>query len=93
MFGDREFIHADLVAFGQIGIKIILACPTAGRRDLAVGCGRRTQGEFNNFFIQDGQYAWQAETHRTGLMIGLSTEPGGAATKYFGLRQHLCVHF
>jgi len=54
VFGDGEFIHADLVAFGQIGIEIILARPAAGRCDLAVGCGRGTQGKFNNFFIEDG---------------------------------------
>ena len=93
VFGDRQFVHADLIAFGQVGVEIILAGPAAGRRNRAVRGEGGPEREFYDLLVEDRQHAGQSQTHRAGMPIGVGTEARRTTAEDFRLGQKLGVHF
>ena len=84
---------ANLVAFGQIGVKVIFARKHTSGRDFGIN----RQAEFNRAFyclaVQHWQHAWQGDTHLTGLGVGRSAILRGRAAENFSIRFQLRVGF
>jgi hypothetical protein len=83
VLSDRQLIHADLIAFGQVWIKITLARPAARVGDLAVSGDGGANSELDDATIDDRQDAGKAGAHGAGVMVGGHAKFGRTATKIF----------
>lgn len=82
---DRLVILRDLIRFGRIGVKIVLAVELADIADGAVqrhGCFHRV---FHRLAVQHRQHAGMTKTDGTGVRIGRSAKFCGAAAKILDL--------
>ena len=68
--GQRVFVLRDLVAFGQIGVKIVLAREQAGARHAAFQPQRHAQRVFHRLAVDHRQHAGHAGAHRANGRVG-----------------------
>jgi hypothetical protein len=91
VFGYGGGILGNLVAFGQIRVKIIFPVKPAFFGNGAV-CGQsRLNGESDRFLVQYRQHPGHTRAHRAGIGIRGIAESGGAGTENFGLGFELGV--
>ena len=85
VFGYRQMILGNLVALGQVGVKIIF--PAEGR--FQVDPGFQSQGQLDGhpdcLPVDDRQAARQAQADRTGEGVRLLSEFSAAATEELSL--------
>ena len=74
--GDGQFILGDLVAFGQVRVKVVFAREPAFRLNGAMGCQGHFDGVVHHLFIEHRQYAGHSQAHRTGVGVRGGTEGG-----------------
>ena len=92
-FDYGQFVLADLVALGQVGIKIILAGEYRATVYLAVHGQPETDRALNRALVQYRQHAGQRDIDRARLRIRTRAECGGTARKYLGARRQLRMRF
>ena len=90
---DRELVLADLIAFRQIGIKVIFSRQTARASDFTVRRKSRPNREFHRFLVQNRQDAREPHAHRTSVLVRGLAELGRAAAEDFRFGQELGVNF
>jgi hypothetical protein len=90
---DRQFVLADLIALGQIGIKIILA----GKHRAAGDFGADSQAEHrrhaHRLLVQHRQHPRHPQIDGASLRIRLSTVSGGRPGENLALGGELGVDF
>ncbi len=91
--GERQFVHGNLVALGQIGIEVIFARKPRSFLDLQIERQRSAQGQLQGAFIEDGQGAGKAQADRASVRIRRIAEARGAAAEDFGGGFELHVDF
>jgi hypothetical protein len=82
---DGKFKLSDLVPFGQIGVKVILAIESAYGLNFGPDGTPKAKGESNRFPVQDRQRSGQASAYGTGKSVGGATKGGRAGAKKFAL--------
>src|SRR5262249_10614749 len=92
-FGHWLIVLRNLVALGQVGVKVVLAGEPGKGAHLAVQRKRAANGQFDGHTVQDRQRARQSEANRADVGIGRRAETGGASAKDFGSGSQLHVHF
>src|SRR3974377_1094893 len=90
---ERQFELRNLVAFGKIGIKIVLAGKTGVFVDGAVEGQSGTHAQFHDALIQDWQSTGQPQTYWTNVGIWCIAKAIGATAKNLGLGKELRVNF
>ncbi len=90
---DRQFVLADLVAFRQVGIEVVLAREHRARRHARVRGQPEFRGHAHHLGIQHRQHAGQPEVDRAGLRIRLRAIAGGGAGEDLALCGELGVYF
>jgi hypothetical protein len=90
---DGRFILADLIAFWQVGIKVVLAREDRAGRDLAADREPELDRADHRFAIQHRQHAGQRDIDGAGLAVGLRPEGGRGAGKDLRFRQQLDMGF
>jgi N-acetyl-alpha-D-glucosaminyl L-malate synthase BshA len=93
MLGQRLLVLRDLVALGQVGIKVILAREAGNRTHPAVQRQRRLDGQFDGRTIQHRQRPRQTQADRANVAVRLRAEAGGAAAEDLGRGGQLDVYF
>src|SRR5690348_8646169 len=88
-----QFKLRDLIAFGQIRIKVIFARKTRALLHLAMQRQSGFYGEIQRVPVEHRQSAGQAEAYRADILIGGIAETRGAGAKGFRQRSELDVHF
>ena len=92
-FHNRVIHLADLIAFWQVGVKIVFAVKNIGLID----GGFQSQAQFDAFFnhrtVHHGQSARHGQVHHRSVGIGIGTKRSGCAAENFRLRVHLDVDF
>ena len=92
---EGQFILRDLIALGQIGVKVVLASEDAGVVDLALQGECHAQCKLNGALVDDRQHARHTRANRADCHIWLGS--GGidhrASAKHLGARRHLSVNF
>ena len=78
---DRNLILANLVAFGQVGVKIVFARKNALGRDVRANSQAEFDGALHCALVHDRQRARQGQVYGAGLGIGLVTERGAGAAE------------
>ena len=91
--GQRQLVHGNLVALGQVGVEIIFAREAGALLHVAVERERGPQGEFERFLVQHRESAGQAEAHGAGVGIGSIAEVCGAGAEGLGHGLELRVDF
>ena len=90
---NRQVQLADLVAFGQVGIEIVLAI----KHVFLVDLGIQRQAELNRFFhhfaVHHRQRAGQRAFHHASMRVRLGAEGGTRAAENFGFGVELDVDF
>ena len=72
--GDGQLVLRDLVALGQVGVKVVFAGEAAFRFDGAVGCQGHFDGVVHHLSVQHRQHAGHSQAHRTGVAVGGGAE-------------------
>ena len=90
---DRQFVLADLVALGQVGIEIILAGEHRARRDPRADREPEHHRHAHRLAVEHRQHARVAEVDQVGLRIGRRTKGGGRARENLRARRQLRVDF
>ncbi len=67
----RHVVLRDLVAFGQVGIKVVLAVEEGDRLDLGVHGCRQQDAFFDHRFVQHRQHARQTGADRADIGVRL----------------------
>ena len=93
--GQGLLILGDLVAFGQVGVEVVLAGKDADRRDLALQRQRHAQAVLDRLLVEHRQRARHARAHRAdgGVGRGLGGVHQRAGAEHLGLRLKLGVDF
>ena len=91
--GQRLVVLRDLVALGQVGIEIILACKNRSLVDAALQRHRRQRGELHDLLVEHGQRARHAKADWADIRIWWRPKPRGTRAKNLGCRQELNVDF
>ncbi len=89
---DRNFILADLVAFGQIRIEIVFSGENGNGID---GCPDREAKSGRHqcrLAIHHGEYPGQTDIHGTGLGVGRRAIGGRGPREDLALSHQLCVN-
>ena len=81
----------DLVAFGQVRVKVVLACKNRFRSDLRINGQTKADRTFDSLPVEYRQHAGKGEIDGAGLGIGLGAEGGGSAGEYLRDCRQLCV--
>jgi len=89
----RIGVLRNLVALGQVGIKVIFPCKDVLRIDGAVRRERHLHGVFHDFLVEHGQDARHSQTNGAGVAVGGRAEFGGTGTENFCFREQLGVDF
>ncbi len=82
----------NLVALGQIGIEVILACKNRKGIDAAIERQGSLDGHDDRLAIQHRQSSGKTQANRTGIGIGRGSELGRAAAEDLGSGQQLGVN-
>ena len=93
VLGQRLLVLGDLVALGQIGIKVILAGKAGNRADATVERQRGLNRQFDGSRVQHRQGARQTQADRTNIAVWFRAETGGAAAKNLRRGGQLHVYF
>ena len=80
-FDNRQLKLADLVAFGQVGVKVIFAGKNRGAVDMGIDRQAKADGFFDGGAVHHRQDTRQGNIHRAGLGIRRGTKGGAAAGK------------
>src|SRR4051812_39233352 len=91
MLAERFIVLRDLVALGQVGVKIILAGEAGMRPDLAVERERGLDRQFHRGAVQDRKRTRHPETDWAHIRIRRRSETRRAATEDLGRRGQLHV--
>jgi hypothetical protein len=91
--GQRQFVHRNLIALGQIGIKVVLSGEPRFFLHFEMQRQRGAQRQIQRAVIQHRQRARQAQAYRTRILIGRVAEARRAAAKGLGQRLELRVDF
>src|SRR5437899_11182325 len=91
--GQRQFELRDLIALGQIGIKIIFAGEAGVLVNGAVDGERGAHGHFDRALVENRESAGQAEANRADVGIGRIAETRGTAAENFRFGGELDVDF
>src|SRR4029077_17894531 len=84
VLGQWLVILRNLVALGQVGVKIILAGENGGFVDSTLQRHGRQRSELYRFAVQHRQGPRQAQAHRTNIRVGRIPEASGARAEDFG---------
>ncbi len=90
---DRQVHLADLVAFGQVRVEVVLAREHVALADLGIDGQAEHARHAHGFLVQYWQYARHAQVNQAGLGVRLGTEGGGAAGENLRLGGELSVDF
>ena len=90
---ERQLVHGDLIAFGQIGIKVVLARETRARLYVQVQGQRGAQRELHRTPVKDREGSGQPEAYRAGIRVWRSGKTCGAGAKNLGRSFQLRVDF
>ena len=93
MLGQRLVVLRNLVALGQIGIKVVFAREDRALAHLAVERQRGQRGKLDGLLVQHGQRSGQPQANRANVGVRIRAEPVGATAKRLGRREQLHVHF
>ena len=94
LHADGVFVLRDLIPFGQVGIKIVLAREQAVPRNLAVQRQRRPQHKLHGLPVHGRQRAGQPQADGAGARVGRPAELVGAPAEHlapgqqFGMALH-----
>ena len=91
MLHHRQFVLADLVALGQVGIEIILAREHRTRRHRGLYRQAELGRHAHRFLIQYRQHPGQAQVHGAGLCVGRRAVGGGGAGEDLAIGGNLRV--
>ncbi len=93
--GQRQLVLGNLVAFGQVGVKVVLAGEDVQRGDFALQRQRHPQGILHRTFVDYRQRAGHPGTDRADEAVGFggSAVHHGAAAEHLGLGQQFGVDF
>jgi len=91
--GQRQFVHGNLVAFGQVGIKIVFSGEAGEFLDIQLQGQRRADAQLDRAFVQHRQCAGQAQTDGASVRIGRIAEARGAGAEGLGRGLQLHVDF
>ncbi|MPM97833.1 hypothetical protein SDC9_145013 [bioreactor metagenome] len=93
--GQGEFELRDLVAFGEIGVEIVLTGKNTGVLHFAVQRQSHFDAVFDCHFVNNRQSTRHAGTNRAyaGVRFHLGCINDGAGAEHFGGGRHLCVNF
>ena len=89
----RQLVHRNLVALGQVGVEIVFARKTRVWLDFAVNGQRSAQSQLERAFIKHRQRPGQTEAHGAGIGIRRRAKFCRAAAKGLGDGLELGVHF
>ncbi len=84
---------ADLIALGQIRVKVIFSIKRAVLRHFGTNRKAEQRGHAHRFGIQHRQNTGQTQIHRASLHIRRGTKRRGRTGKNFGLRGQLRMNF
>ena len=84
---------ADLVALGQVGVKILFAVPLGERGNLAVDRDRRLERQLVRLAIHHRQTAGHADADGAGLGVRLGPKLRTTATEQLAVGGKLDVDF
>ncbi len=90
---DRCFILGNLVAEGQIRVKIVLTRKNRAFVDFCVDRQSGPHGLADGFLVQDGQHARHGGIDEADLRVGGSTEGGRRSGEQFGFGRNLGMDF
>ncbi len=93
VLGDRLVVLRDLVALGQVGIKIILPGKNRPLAHLAVDGQRGQRGELDGLRVEHRQRAGQSQANGADVGVRRRAKVIGAAAKGLGGGQQLYVNF
>ncbi len=91
--GQRQFVHRNLVALGQVRIKIIFSCEARKFLHVQMQRQRCADAQLNRALVQHGQSAGQAEAYRTRVRIRRIAKARRARTERLGQCLELHVDF
>ena len=93
MLGDRLVVLRNLVALGQIGIKVVFAREDRPLAHFAIErqCGKC--GEFHGLRVEHRQRSRQAQADRTDICVGAGAKAVGASAKRLARGEKLHMHF
>ena len=93
LLDDRQFVLADLVALGQVRVKVVLT----GEHRTSCHSGTDGQaerdGHSHHFAVQHRQHTWQAEVDGARLRVRFRAVGGGGAGENLALGSELGVDF
>mmetsp|Transcript_8573 Transcript_8573/g.14040 ORF Transcript_8573/g.14040 Transcript_8573/m.14040 type:complete len:205 (-) Transcript_8573:111-725(-) len=87
-----QVILRDLIVFGKVWIEVLLAVKLAEWRNLTVQCQASLDSKFNHSPVENGQYAWVAETNWAYVRIWRRSVLCRAPTEGLGICTQLYVH-
>ena len=90
---DRDLELADLVALGQVGVKVVLAGKNAHWRNVGAEGQSQFDSASNSLSVHHGQRAGQRQVYGAGLRVGFGAEGRGGAAEDLALRGKLGVGF
>src|SRR5262245_37950998 len=82
-----KLVLADLIAFWEVGVKVVLARPAAARRNRAVRGEAGANSEPHHFAIEYGEHPREAGAYRTNVVIRRGAESGRTAAENLRLGQ------
>ena len=88
-----QFVLANLIALGQIGIKIVFTSKDARRCDRAVGSQACFDCKLNDLFVEHRQNSRKSGAYRAGVLIRFATELGRTTAEDLRLCEQLGVNF
>ena len=93
MLRQRLVVLRNLVALGQVRIKIIFPRKNRSLVDAAIQRHRRQRSELHSFLIQHRQGSRHSQANRAHIGVGRSAKTRRARTENLRRRQQLDVHF
>ena len=93
MLTDRQLELGDLVALGQVRVKIILAGKAVFPVDGRIGGQAELDGRFHHLPVEHRQRAGHTQADRAGMGVGRRTELGGTAAENLAFGLHLGMDF
>src|SRR5438128_411877 len=75
---DRLRVLRNLVAFGQIRVKVVLAIELSGLRDFAVQGNPGFNGELDYLAVENRENSRHSQTNRTNMIVGIAAKICGA---------------
>lgn len=93
VFTNRRCMLAYLVAFGQVGVKIIFAGKIVVLFDTAIQCKAQPDSKFHCLLIHLWQSAGVRQSNRAYVGIGLAAKCSAVAAKQLAFCEQLGMHF